>query len=379
MKEIPPSVKIRPCDGCTICCSGHLVGIAFGSTFGFGKPCIALIDDNNTSVSKGCSRYEKRPYTCKSYYCGWSQSLIDEKYKPDLCGWLMSIEQDPEGQYIRAIQFEENANREALDDIIRFAKEQNARLIVTNYKEHSMQTLNNIKKYITGNVNKDQEPLTIYSIMNKQEKPTDIKINLGCGRQVLPGYLNIDKEEQWGIYPEIDANSILRIDLDDEKLSIPLPNDCVSEVRAHHVLEHIGVGFFRLLQELYRICQNNAIIDIVVPHPRHDVFLGDPTHIRPITVETMAMFSKKNNLKNIATPVFTLPPDLVKEPIRTETPFALLLGVDFEVISKKYVLDPIMEKITENRDDPELDTYARIYNNVIVEIHFKMAVRKEGI
>ena len=49
------------------------------------------------------------------------------------------------------------------------------------------------------------------------------------------------------------------------------------------------------MKELYRICKNNSIIDIVVPHPRHDDFLSDPTHVRPITDMTLSLYDKELN------------------------------------------------------------------------------------
>ena len=30
--------------------------------------------------------------------------------------------------------------------------------------------------------------------------------------------------------------------------------------------------FNSIMKELYRICKNNSIVDIVAPHPRHDDF-----------------------------------------------------------------------------------------------------------
>jgi len=52
-------------------------------------------------------------------------------------------------------------------------------------------------------------------------------------------------------------------------------------------MEHVGQTpdmFNSIIRKLYRICKNQAIMDITVPHPRHDDFLADPTHVRPITV-----------------------------------------------------------------------------------------------
>jgi hypothetical protein len=51
------------------------------------------------------------------------------------------------------------------------------------------------------------------------------------------------------------------------------------------------------MKEMYRVCKNGAKLDIVVPHPRHDDFMNDPTHVRPITLNVLALFSKTWNRK----------------------------------------------------------------------------------
>mgnify|MGYP007000079929 len=64
------------------------------------------------------------------------------------------------------------------------------------------------------------------------------------------------------------------------------------------VLEHIGQDpeiFNNILSELYRICKSEALITIAVPHPRHDDFIADPTHVRPITVLGLSLYDREQN------------------------------------------------------------------------------------
>ena len=59
----------------------------------------------------------------------------------------------------------------------------------------------------------------------------------------------------------------------------------MEEIILSHVLEHIGKNpddFIKILKEFYRICKNQALIKISVPNPRHEDFLSDPTHDRPV-------------------------------------------------------------------------------------------------
>lgn len=99
-----------------------------------------------------------------------------------------------------------------------------------------------------------------------------MKINLGSGYKRIDGFLNIDDD------PLVEPDFLCNI----EKEKLPLEDNSVDEIRAHHILEHIGSGFIGLMQELYRVAKHGAILDIVVPHHFHDNFYSDPTHCRPI-------------------------------------------------------------------------------------------------
>ena len=67
-----------------------------------------------------------------------------------------------------------------------------------------------------------------------------------------------------------------------------------------HVLEHIGQNpevFNKIIKEFYRICKNNAIIDIRVSHPVHDDFISDPTNVKPIILLILQLYDKNLNQK----------------------------------------------------------------------------------
>jgi hypothetical protein len=144
-----------------------------------------------------------------------------------------------------------------------------------------------------------------------------LKLNLGCGSKILPGYCNVDK------YGAPD----LRWDL--ERFPWPWADDSVEEILLVHTLEHLGQApetFIGLIKEIYRVCRNGACVHIAVPHPRHDHYLGDPTHVRPITIDTMALFSRRQNLE-------------WQRLGGSNTPLALHHQVDFELTWAHATLD----------------------------------------
>ena len=115
-----------------------------------------------------------------------------------------------------------------------------------------------------------------------------MKLNLGCGNKIIDGYINVDKFDTYNVDIKHDL----------EKFPYPFENDTVEEIILSHVLEHIGQSpdiFIKILKELYRICKNQALIEISVPHPRHDNFISNPTHVRPITIFGLSLFDRDLN------------------------------------------------------------------------------------
>ncbi len=119
-----------------------------------------------------------------------------------------------------------------------------------------------------------------------------MKLNLGCGFKKIPGFINVDKEARCEPDHVVDL----------EKFPWPWADNSITEVMAIHTLEHLGATpaiWIGVLKELWRVCTPDAQIHLAVPHPRHDNFLHDPTHVRAITPIGLAMFDQKRNLENI--------------------------------------------------------------------------------
>src|SRR5262245_14771360 len=111
-----------------------------------------------------------------------------------------------------------------------------------------------------------------------------MRLNLGCGFDQRAGFLNVDKMPA--------CRPDLVVDL--EALPWPWPDDAADEVVLRHTLEHLGQSpelYLGIVKELWRVCRNGATVSITVPHPRHDNFLGDPTHVRAVTPQGLELFS----------------------------------------------------------------------------------------
>lgn len=181
-----------------------------------------------------------------------------------------------------------------------------------------------------------------------------MKLNLGSGTQRYDGFLNCD-------YDPLSKPDYL---FDLEKDTYPFEDNSVEQILAHHVLEHMGEGYFHCIKEMYRICKHGAIIDIRVPHHRHDHFLDDPTHRRPITVSGLKLFSKKFNL-------------LCKEQGYAASRLGDYFNVDFEIIDFEYIPEDFYRKFLEGRPREEVELYIKERNNIILETKVKLTVIKE--
>ena len=185
-----------------------------------------------------------------------------------------------------------------------------------------------------------------------------MKLNLGCGNKIYDGYVNVDKFDLYNVDIKHDL----------EKFPYPFEDNSIEEIVLSHVLEHIGQDpdvFINILKEIYRICKNHALINIAVPHPRHEAFISDPTHVRPITVLGLSLFDKAQNNeweKNGA----------------ANSPLALIHNVNFKIEDVSYDIDPdIMEKHKAGDiDQSKLNYMVKYYNNVVSQIIIKWRVIK---
>jgi len=110
------------------------------------------------------------------------------------------------------------------------------------------------------------------------------KLNLGCGKDIREGYVNLD------------AISLPGVDVvwDIEKIPLPFEDEQFEEILCNSILEH--VDFIKVLKELHRILKMGGVIKITVPHFSSKNNFIDPTHKRMFSVRTFDFFiGKKRN------------------------------------------------------------------------------------
>ena len=185
-----------------------------------------------------------------------------------------------------------------------------------------------------------------------------LNLNLGSGSKRIKEYINVDKYETF------------KPDIVHDLENCPYPFDCnsVDKIMLSHVLEHIGQSpdtFNSIMKELYRICKHQASITIIVPHPRHDDFLADPTHVRPITVLGLQLYDKKLN-------------EQWQTQNAANTPLALIHNVNFIIKHVRYYFEDKYCKMLKAQtiNQQELIEMTSKFNNVIKQMSIQLEVIK---
>ncbi len=109
------------------------------------------------------------------------------------------------------------------------------------------------------------------------------KLHIGCGKKVLPGYINLDVQP----LPGVDVVHNL------EKFPYPFKDEEFDLIQAHQVLEHIN-NLEEVMKELARILKKGGRLKIDVPHFSSNSAYMDPTHKRLFAYTTFDFFVRNH-------------------------------------------------------------------------------------
>jgi hypothetical protein len=109
----------------------------------------------------------------------------------------------------------------------------------------------------------------------------NLKLNLGCGRNHLSGWVNVDNNDR--VSPDVicDLNSF----------PYPFPDSCAKEIFMEHVLEHLSDPL-AVMAEIYRLAQDDAIVTIKSPHFSCNWL--HPSHKSAISTKLFDFLNKDN-------------------------------------------------------------------------------------
>ena len=103
-------------------------------------------------------------------------------------------------------------------------------------------------------------------------------LNLGCGRDIRPGYVNLDSADLPGVDVVHDLS----------RLPLPFEDGRFDHVLCNDVLEHLD--YPPVLGEIHRVLRPGGRVEVRSPHfTARSVYL-DPTHRTAFSIDTLRFF-----------------------------------------------------------------------------------------
>lgn len=111
---------------------------------------------------------------------------------------------------------------------------------------------------------------------------SSLRLNLGCGRDIRDGWVNIDSHPLPGVDHVVDF---------DEKPALPLFGDQVEHSEGSHVIEHLA-NPLPFMEELWRVTKPGGTATFRCPYGSSDDADEDPTHVRRMFVGSWGYFGQ---------------------------------------------------------------------------------------
>ncbi len=123
-----------------------------------------------------------------------------------------------------------------------------------------------------------------------------MKLNFGCG-------MAIKKGDGW-VNADIQKSADIEYSFDFDSFPYPFDADTCELVLADNVLEHLN-NCERVVEELHRICKNNAEIIVRVPYWNAKCAYNDVTHRSYFNERALEqLFGLSSSYRRVAKPMF---------------------------------------------------------------------------
>ena len=109
---------------------------------------------------------------------------------------------------------------------------------------------------------------------NAQEFPGPRRLNIGCGLDVRPGWVNLDCVDYGG-------NTVADL----TRYPWPFPESHFDEVLASHILEHLP-NFNAVINEVWRVGKPGALVVVRVPFFLSTKYDSEPDHRTPFGIRS---------------------------------------------------------------------------------------------
>lgn len=124
--------------------------------------------------------------------------------------------------------------------------------------------------------------MTAPALAAHRRAATGIRLNLGCGRDIRPGWVNIDAVPLPGVDVATDF---------DDKPHLPFADGTVGYSEGEHVIEHLR-NPLPFMEELWRVTRAGGTAVFRCPYGSTDDADEDPTHVRRMFAGSWGYFSQ---------------------------------------------------------------------------------------
>lgn len=115
----------------------------------------------------------------------------------------------------------------------------------------------------------------------------ELWLDIGCGTNKMLGAVGIDRIKAPGVDIVHDLNAF----------PWPVADNSFDHIVCSHSLSHLN-DILKVVEEIYRISKDNAVVEILAPHYASDNFNTDPTHKIAFGIRSMDYFLENHDLNS---------------------------------------------------------------------------------